>query len=545
MAQYSPFCPKEVKAKVAIVELLLFLFWMLILPMFIAHWFVFAKYLSTDFSLQGTGMVILLFLMAYIIHPLSFAFLGGVLSLAMLWYLHVNALWGAAFLAHRFFVLFQVNKAEIFAYLQEYIFQKPVNVLFLIWFLVSLALVVRNYCIARQIRQYLSFHLRHRIALALMLFSVLYLFSFQERAASYPGILTLRGLIEAVMEAQKFYARRKIVHTRPPVGPQPCNPKLDTLVIVIGESANRDVMHVYGFDLPTTPFLDRLHEQGALVLRAIAPGLPTHLALALELTEATPRNFYNFYQTPSVVSWLKSCGYRVYWFSNQEQSLFTAVAYEVAKEGDAVRTTQYKSFNPKSYDESLLPFLKDFPPSPDGKQVYIFHLMGSHAPYAFRYPPGTGIFLHPRTDYEDYLNTIAYTDKVLQRIWRYFEERLQGPWAFVYFSDHADYVTPQRMGYGREQAHQDEFRIPFIIWVSSSELGQPIWDSLPDQGLINLESFPQALYSLVLQRPFALSTSPWVLHLSPQRYFNYYSLPAANRPETVEMSPIVEQVPIP
>ncbi|MCN7438821.1 sulfatase-like hydrolase/transferase, partial [Escherichia coli] len=92
----------------------------------------------------------------------------------------------------------------------------------------------------------------------------------------------------------------------------PGTPLYDTIVIVTGESVRRDYMSVYGYPVPTTPWLNT------------APGLfiDGYTSAAASTVPSLNRTLiYDYEQNPdsgnNVVALAAKAGYSTWWISNQ------------------------------------------------------------------------------------------------------------------------------------------------------------------------------------------------------------------------------------
>jgi heptose-I-phosphate ethanolaminephosphotransferase len=91
-----------------------------------------------------------------------------------------------------------------------------------------------------------------------------------------------------------------------------------TLVLVVGESTNRQRMSLYGYPRKTTPELDKLKDQLAVFDNVITPRPYTIEALQQVLTFADEENPDLYLSTPSLVSVMKQAGYKTFWITNQQ-----------------------------------------------------------------------------------------------------------------------------------------------------------------------------------------------------------------------------------
>lgn len=246
-------------------------------------------------------------------------------------------------------------------------------------------------------------------------------------------------------------------------------------VIVVGESATRNSMHLYGYGRPTTPCLDE--RKGLVVFRNVrATRSTTASSLRMYFTEATEERPQKTYSTLS--QWYAQSGYDCTLLSIQNQwgrwdgvqtLLFTGC-----------RTRRYLSEESPSeivFDDKLVPALKQDLANLEMPRMIFLHMNGSHFPACRQYPADYSVFPrdeqdvppgiapdneHTRILMDTYDNSILFTDRVLGRILDVVED-LNRPSFFIYFSDHGD--TP-RSGFVRDQTSNDLFEVPFIVWFS-------------------------------------------------------------------------------
>ena len=83
-----------------------------------------------------------------------------------------------------------------------------------------------------------------------------------------------------------------------------------TLVLVLGESTNRQRMSLYGYPRATTPKLDKLREQLAVFDNVVTPRPYTIEALQQVLTFADEKSPDAYLTTPSIMNMMKQAGYK-------------------------------------------------------------------------------------------------------------------------------------------------------------------------------------------------------------------------------------------
>ena len=253
----------------------------------------------------------------------------------------------------------------------------------------------------------------------------------------------------------------------------------DTLgVFVIGESVARSHWHLYGYARPTTPMIDAVKDELVVFRDVKAIHSTTGKSLRTLLTEVTRENPRETRSTfPQQCA---AAGYRCSLFSAHsrwgrwegvETLLFAGCAtkHYLHEQDDA---------GPDTLDDALLPpFHEELLLNSGSGLIAFLHLMGSHAPPMFRYPPGRSIYPRHKGDVapgvvdpksvaavmaDTYDNSIAFTDILLGRV----IDMLKGagrPCFMVYLSDHGE--TPMS-GFWRDQRSPDLFDVPFVIWFS-------------------------------------------------------------------------------
>ncbi len=240
-------------------------------------------------------------------------------------------------------------------------------------------------------------------------------------------------------------------------------------VLVLGESLRRDHMSLYGYPRPTTPRLAALDH--LLAFRDVsAPANYTRNALKMILSPATPRDLAAFYTRGNLVQLAREAGFEVVWLSNQGQygkhdTEVTKIATDASE-----RHFTNTDWDTTALDGRLLPLFRAALRHPHRPLLIVVHLLGSHADYRRRFPPGQAYFSRrpqaSRVDYYD--DSVRYTDRVLARLitdWR--AVRPHG--CLVFTSDHAEYLADDGHGYGHgfSRPHRQELEVPLLVTCSA------------------------------------------------------------------------------
>lgn len=134
---------------------------------------------------------------------------------------------------------------------------------------------------------------------------------------------------------------------------------IDNVVLIFGESLNRNFMGVYGYQTPTTPYLSALKEKGSLLVfdNVISPAFYTDKSFTMLLTYANRDNLNQkaWYQYKNLAHILKLSDYKSAWITSQGYGLMWGNSYyQVAKHFDTYIE------NDKPYDENLATLFKRY-----------------------------------------------------------------------------------------------------------------------------------------------------------------------------------------
>lgn len=297
--------------------------------------------------------------------------------------------------------------------------------------------------------------------------------------------------------------------------------RAEKLVLVIGESASRGHLGMYGYPLPTTPRLDTVAEGLYRFDDALAPSTATADVLPRLLTLQTDiPDTGEWYEYPSIMQLLHEAGYRTAWLSNQEKTgKYSNLSSLLSADADVVKylgSTDSEDYLYEFYDEILLPAFRTFYSGPDSLQFVCLHLLGSHVQFSRRYPAAqshiTGAMIRsalPRPWLDEsraaeaahYDNSIRYTDSILNCV--IAELRADTvPAAMVYLSDHGQNVFDNNEFNNRDASCG---AVPFLIYANEAYRR-----ANPDI----IAEIEQAL-----GRPFSTAALPeMLLHLSGTSY---------------------------
>lgn len=433
--------------------------WIITYPLF--YFFTYRKN-SSDFGFHFDivfGLYIIAWLTSLKIlvitfNLLPFIFLPFITTLEFLIFLIPIAQWIYYYLYHScvtedgMIMIQETNYNEIIEFFKQFSFIFNLLIFSLLFFLLAIFITVNlNFSPI-----YLSL-LNSSIILALTLFLTYYLWKNGENEKKQ-GVFVRTGIIELFFDVKKyikttFLYKDNMQKRLKDLIVTPDKPQFDkpsTIIMVIGESESRDYMSAFtDYPVETTPWLSNQKYNDNFILYPNSYSSIANTVRALEraLTEFNQYNDKQFYTSCSIIDIAHKAGYTTHWYSNQGHlgSADTPVTLVANTCGVAKWTKQ--NFNQIQYDESLLDYLDEV--DPQKNNFVVIHLKGNHFNFINRYPQSFAYFSKPNK-YDlipNYIDSIRYTDFILQKIWEYGKDKLNLQ-AMLYFSDHATVPDKKR-----------------------------------------------------------------------------------------------------
>ena len=289
------------------------------------------------------------------------------------------------------------------------------------------------------------------------------------------------------------------------------------IIIILGESENKEFMGIYNSKYKeTTPFFNKLYKEGKLdKYNAISPSNQTRLSIPMMLTDANVSDFYLFKKSESIISIIRRYGYSASWFSNQfKVGKHDTYITSILQEADNYKIANYiydkGGHGDLSNDGILLDFMDNRKKSK--KEVIIFHLLGSHFSYDKRYPSNHKLIKDEKTIKDNYLNTVYYTDYIIEQIYNKNKEAL-----IIYASDHGEVIHKGSYGHGFSQGYKEEYTVPFVVINSIKKINKDI--------IYNLEDLNKIILNLIgVNKKDDFSQSKKLLVLSPNNIKDFEGL---------------------
>ena len=255
-----------------------------------------------------------------------------------------------------------------------------------------------------------------------------------------------------------------------------------TIVVIIGESCNRNHMRLYNYYRNTSP---KLSNRNDIIVYddVVSPYSNTLNSVLTILSESSLDSLVAINNRIDVFDIFHSAAFKTYWLSNQSpigvwDNMVTVFANK-ADNTTFVNIASNSSFEAtyiKSFDEKLFqPFINALREEND-KKLIILHLMGSHSTYSKRYPNRFNVFDgESKKDkiIADYDNSILYNDFIVDSLFNIMKSFSNNDETSVaiYLSDHGENVYDEQDRVGHDFSKilpKSNVEIPFIIWLSES-----------------------------------------------------------------------------
>ncbi|HSI37562.1 MAG TPA: phosphoethanolamine transferase CptA [Methylotenera sp.] len=267
-----------------------------------------------------------------------------------------------------------------------------------------------------------------------------------------------------------------------------------TLVLVIGESTNRQRMSLYGYGRKTTPKLDSMKHELLTFTNVISPRPYTIEVLEQALTFADQTHPDLYLTQPSIMNMMKQAGYKTYWITNQQtmtkrNTMLTTFSKETDEQ---YYLNNNRSQDARQYDSAVYDPLKQVLSQAAPRKFIIVHLLGTHMNYKYRYPESYAKFTDRQgvpawvqngdelDFYNSYDNAVLYNDEVVSNLIHTLSKD-QNNSLLLYLSDHGEevYDNQQTNFKGRSEGRPTAsmYTIPFIVWAS------PLWKNKHPQDL--------------------------------------------------------------
>ena len=264
------------------------------------------------------------------------------------------------------------------------------------------------------------------------------------------------------------------------------------VIVVIGESYIREHAALYGYPLQTTPFLSHEQKEGRLFVFTdmVSPYNQTTRVIRNLLSCNSLGHHEDWSSAPPFTAIYKKNGYHVTMYDNQknfDMGFVFAYSLNTYLYHPQIMKACYHETNDNTFEfdgQMVDDYQKRQTPS--AKRLVLFHLLGQHVGFEYRYPKSFAYFNEDslsfrkepwltkdmREDIVHYDNATRYNDHVLQQIIGLYDQQNT---IVVYLSDHGEEVYDYRENSGRDdwgmgsdprQVLRWQYMVPFVVWCS-------------------------------------------------------------------------------
>ena len=256
-------------------------------------------------------------------------------------------------------------------------------------------------------------------------------------------------------------------------------PQYKNYVLIIGESARRDYMSTYGFNLSTTPFLDKT--KGYINAGYISSAPATYHSL-LNTLHFNPKDKGKKDYSYNIITLAKMAGIKTFWLSNQGSiGKYDTLASRLGVTADFHYFTKKGGFTTNNADDmTLLDELKrrfKEKTYSNNVRLFVIHLMGSHRNFCQRLKEEEKKLEFINESLSCYVNTILKTDKFIEETVTLLKEQNE-PYSLVYFSDHGlshtykEYKKEIDLDFGDK--YKQNFDVPFVKISSDDKVREVV-----------------------------------------------------------------------
>jgi heptose-I-phosphate ethanolaminephosphotransferase len=294
-------------------------------------------------------------------------------------------------------------------------------------------------------------------------------------------VLSKRAEFDALKSMKAKYSDAKMLF-----------PKNHSLhIVIIGESATRSHMSLYGYQRETNPLMKKINHLNRFQGVDVCSTEPlTQLSLSDIMLGGEKLTFEHGLTNPNLISKLKDAGYKTYWISNQPggAGYFSASSawFVFADHSDFVNKRDFRMGY--DFDEQLIPAIEKTLASSEPNKVIFIHLMGSHPDYKQRYPKNFEYWksnaevpntvkrkndpLFREDIYNAYDNSILYSDFIISKVLEMAISKNAA--SITYFSDHGQNLGENSdfIGHSLYNGPRQGFDVPLIFWLNEDKVNQ-------------------------------------------------------------------------
>ncbi|MFT7299798.1 MAG: heptose-I-phosphate ethanolaminephosphotransferase [Porticoccus sp.] len=159
----------------------------------------------------------------------------------------------------------------------------------------------------------------------------------------------------------------------------------ETVVLVIGESANRQRMSLYVHPRATTPQLDAMRDELTVFNDVVTTRPYTIEVLQQVLSFADSKHPEAFFTQPTLINMMKQAGYDITWITNQQTQRNTMLITLSQMTDQQVYLNNNRKQNGRLYDGNVVEAFVNTLAQSTFKKFIVVYLLSTHRQYHYRY----------------------------------------------------------------------------------------------------------------------------------------------------------------
>lgn len=225
------------------------------------------------------------------------------------------------------------------------------------------------------------------------------------------------------------------------------------LIVVIGESVQKNMLHSYGFPIKNTPFID---DSPHIKFENFISSSYTTIQ-SLRPTLSLSADLVNYQSNNNIITLANRIGYDTYWISNQN----SLGKYDSPISVIGKRAKEHYFFNGKIRDEEMYPIVDEIlDKNIDTPKLIIIHMAGSH-PRICDITKGKYDEFILSKEISCYNKTIKELDNFLGNIYKSLISK-KDDFGLIYFSDHGLSLTSDLSA--THILSKESVEVPFLVW---------------------------------------------------------------------------------
>ncbi|XDZ52080.1 phosphoethanolamine transferase [Neisseriaceae bacterium CLB008] len=289
----------------------------------------------------------------------------------------------------------------------------------------------------------------------------------------------------------EWFAFHKLPEYERPEPVVVAEPKVANIIWIMGESQNTTHMSVFGYERPTTPFLQQLQKHpAALVKKGYSAGVSTDVSIP---------SLFNLIERPDGSEQARSGDSNLFRLA-KEQGYQTAFYSAQARNGMAFMSLvgsfwidDYADSNDHGYDtlvsmrdDALLPQLAAIDLT-QGRHFVVLHQRGAHSPFGEQLRPEEKRF-GEETVSDRYDNAVLNTDAFIEGVIKQLQAQPNQDWLLIYTADHGEYIKGEK--FGHVVFDPEVYEVPFIIMSPNKALQQGVENRVRECALLMHKQLP-------------------------------------------------------